>query len=525
MPTATELNIDTTATAQEMAEEIFGDPSRIDSATYNGDSQSSGIYTGADTTSAGVAPADSGVILSTGHVDDFTNSSGTTNTNVRGNTSTNTTGENNNALFNSVAGTNTYDAAFMTIDFNGTAGEMLTIDFVLSSEEYPEYLSYNDAIGVWVNGVEAQISVGDGSATIGNINDANQNIYNDNANDQYNTEMDGFTITLTFVAPLQDGINELIIGIADAQDSSYDSNLLIAGGSVQTAIVAQDDAVSIKFGGSETLDVLDNDNSSAGPTLTITHINGVAVSATGSGGLPSSVTLSTGQVVTLNPDGTLTIDADTDAETVYFNYTIEDSSGNTDTALVEIEQHPPCFTAGTLIRTSEGDIPVEQLRRGMLIETLDNGFQPIEWMGSSRMAPRAESFPIRIKAGVLDNQTDLIVSPQHRVLLTGARAELLFGCDEVLVKAKHLVNGRDVLQCPTEDTITYYHILLPRHELVFSEGQWSESFMPGPLTLHSFDPFANRTLRLTMARRGIDARDIAARPSLRSFEAAALMAA
>ncbi|KPA22774.1 hypothetical protein shim_10620 [Shimia sp. SK013] len=519
MPNAVELNIDAGATATEMAEEIFGDPGRIVTSDYTGDAASSGVYTGADTTSAGVAPADSGVILSTGHVDDFTNSHGGTNTNTSASTSTNTSGENNNALFNAAAGTNTYDASYLTIDFNGTAGELLTIDFVLSSEEYPEYLSYNDTIGVWVNGVEAQISVGDGTATVGNINDANANIYNDNSNDEYNTEMDGFTVTLTFVAPLQDGINELIIGIADASDSSYDSNLLIAGGSVQTTIVAQDDSVSLKVGGSKTFDVLGNDNSSAGPTLTITHINGVPV-------VPGdSVTLATGQVVTLNADGTLTVDADTDLETVYFNYTIEDEDGNTDTALVEIVQHPPCFTRGTLIRTSDGDIPVEQLRKGMLLQTLDNGLQPIEWIGSSRMEPQLDSLPIRIKSGVLDNDRDLVVSPQHRVLLTGARAELMFGSDEVLVKAKHLVNERDVLRCPTDQTITYFHILLPQHELVFSEGQWSESFMPGPMTRHSFDPLANRGLRMVMSKRAIGTEDIAARPSLRSYEAAALLAA
>lgn len=523
MPIATELNIDSNATANAMAEEIFGDPSRIVSASYTGDAASSGIYTGADATSPGVAPADSGVILSTGHVDDFTNNNGTTNTNTSNSTSTNTTGPNNNALFNAAAGTNTFDASFLTIDFNGSAGELLTIDFVLSSEEYPEFLSYNDTIGVWINGAEAQISVGDGSATIGNINDANQNIYVDNSNDLYNTEMDGFTITLTFVVPLQEGLNQLIIGIADASDSSYDSNLLIAGGSVQSAIVAQDDDASIKFGGTKTINVLGNDNSTAGPTLTITHINGIAVSYNNSGGLPNSVVLSTGQVVTLNADGTLTIVADNDTETVYFNYTIEDSSGETDTALVEIDQHAPCFTAGTLIRTDQGDLPVEWLKKDMLLETLDSGLQPIQWIGRSEMPPTADSFPICIKAGVLDNDRDLIVSPQHRVLLCGARAELLFGCDEVLVKAKDLVNGRDVLRCPTQDTITYFHILMPQHELLFSEGQWSESFLPGPMTLHSFDPFANRSLRKVL--RTTNLQDIAARPSLKSYEAQALLAA
>ncbi|MFY0618195.1 Hint domain-containing protein [Shimia sp.] len=525
MPTATELNINTSANAAQMADEIFGDPTRIVSATYSGDNLSSGIYTGADATSPGVAPADSGVILSTGYARDFTNSDGSLNTNQSTNTSTNTTGQNNNALFNASAGTNTYDASFLTIDFNGSAGEMLTIDFVLSSEEYPEFLSYNDAIGVWVNGVEAEISVGDGSATIGNINEANPNIYLDNSGDAYNTEMDGFTVTLTFVVPLQDGVNELIIGIADATDSSYDSNLLIAGGSVQTAIVAQDDALSIKYGGTRTLDVLDNDNSTAGPTLTITHINGIAVSHNNAGGLPNSVTLSTGQVVTLNADGTLTIDADTDDETVYFNYTIEDDDGGTDTALVEIEQRAPCFTIGTLIRTSEGDVPVEYLRKGMLLETLDSGLQPIQWVGRSHITPSFDTLPIRIKAGVLDNETDLVVSPQHRVLLRGARAELLFGCDEVLVKAKDLLNDRDVLRDHTDQTITYFHILMPQHELLYTEGQWSESFLPGPMTRHSFDPFANRSLRVVMQRNAQNWEDVAARPSLRSFEAAALLAA
>lgn len=518
MATATELNIDMTATGMDMANEIFGDPSRIVSATFHGDDDSSGIYSGADTTTPGVAPADSGVILSTGHVDDFTNSHGGTNTNMSSSRSTNTSGEDNNALFNAAAGTNTYDAAYLAVDFNGTAGEMLTIDFVLSSEEYPEYLSYNDAIGVWVNGVEAQISVGDGTASIGNINDGNQNIYVDNSGDDYNTEMDGFTITLTFVVPLQDGINELIIGIADATDSSYDSNLLIAGGSVQTAIVAQDDDVSIVYGHSKTIDVLDNDSSSAGPTLTITHVNGVAVNP------GDSVTLTTGQVVTLNANGTLTIDADTDNETVYFNYSIVDLTGNTDTALVEITQRPPCFTAGTLIRTSEGDLPVEKLKKGMLLQTLDSGLQPIQWIGQSHIEPSLEALPVRIKAGVLDNTSDLVVSPQHRVLLRGARAELLFGCDEVLVKAKDLVNERDVTLCQTQDTIVYFHILMSRHELLFSEGQWSESFLPGPLTQHSFDPFANRSLR-SVLNQAQNRDDVAARLSLRSFEARALLAA
>ena len=73
MPRAVELNLNMGASAVDMANEIFGDGVTVDAATYYGDPDSSGIYSGADTTSAGAAPADSGIILSTGHADDFTN--------------------------------------------------------------------------------------------------------------------------------------------------------------------------------------------------------------------------------------------------------------------------------------------------------------------------------------------------------------------------------------------------------------------------------------------------------------------
>ena len=87
-------------------------------------------------------------------------------------------------------------------------GDLITIDFVLASEEYPEFVGtqFNDVVGVWVNGVEAQVTIGDGSASIGNINGGTtENIHLDNTGDQYNTEMDGFTVTLTFVAPVNSG--------------------------------------------------------------------------------------------------------------------------------------------------------------------------------------------------------------------------------------------------------------------------------------------------------------------------------
>lgn len=523
MATATELNINTSATATQMAEEIFGDGVDVRSASYSGDTLSSGIYTGADTTTPGVAPADSGVILSTGYARDFTNSDGSSNTNVRTNTSTNTGGTNGDSDFNALAGAATYDASFLEVEFVPD-GDVLTIDFVLSSEEYPEFANsqYNDVVGVWVNGVEAQVSIGDGTASIGNINDGTENVYVDNTGDQYNTEMDGFTITLTFVAPVNAGeINTLKIGVADTADSSYDTNLLIAGGSVQTAVVAQDDQEDIAINKTRVIDVLENDTTTAG-TLTITHINEHAVTA------GDTVTLATGQQITLNADGTLTVVTDGDLETVYFNYTADNGQGNSDTGLVEINQTVPCFLRGTLIRTPEGEIPVEDLRPGMEVLTYDNGPQALQWTGSRRTACTDATAPIRFAAGSCGNSRDLYVSPQHRMVVSGPLAALLFGEEEVLVKAKDLVNDRTIRPAQDMQEAEYFHLLFGSHQILWANGALSESYQPGPETAAGFDAGTQAEIRELFPElcaetgRGYGN---SARLSLRGFEARVLAAA
>ena len=301
MPAA-ELTYNTNATAVQMANEIFGNGATVVGATYSGSGYSSAIYSNGDSLAPGATPSDTGVILSTGRVRDFTNSSGQENQST--NTSTNSGGQNNNAAFNAAAGTNTYDASILTVDFIPTT-DVFSIQFTYSSEEYPEYVNsiYNDLVGVWVNGNFVDLAVGSGQSNIGNINGGNnQNLFVDNANDTYNTEMDGFTVTLTLTLHVTPNVvNTIRIGIADVGDSNYDSNLLIAGDSIQNDVLLSDDEYDVVQNGTPTLDILSNDVDSSGGTLTITHINNVAVVA------GDTVTLSTGQQVTLNADGTFSL--------------------------------------------------------------------------------------------------------------------------------------------------------------------------------------------------------------------------
>jgi hypothetical protein len=479
MVAASELPIDTGATATEMAQNIFGDGVVVTGATFFGDNDSSGIYTNGDSVSPGVTPGDTGVILSTGDADDFTNSSGEANQSAS--TSTNTSGINNNSQLNAAAGAGTRDAAILDVDFIPT-GDFMTMQFVFSSEEYPEFENsvYQDFVGVWINGTLVEMQVGNGDTDPGNINSTNnENLYIDNTADQFNTEMDGFTVTMTLTIPVNTGeVNTIRIAVADVSDSSYDSNLLIAGNSVQTQVVAFADDTHLDPNGSKDHDVLANDINGGGGTLTITHLNGVPVSV----GVP--VTLNTGQIIMLNADGTINLVGDGDTEDFNFTYTV-DNGTNTDIGVVNVSSIP-CFVAGTMIATPDGERAVEGLQLGEMVLTKDEGPQPLRWMGSRTVNAEDNFAPIRIRANTFGEHDDLLVSPEHRILIRDSVAELLFGEQEVLVAAKELVNDRSVTRC-VGGQVTYVHLMFDSHQVVYSEGLATESFLPGPQTTKSFE--------------------------------------
>jgi hypothetical protein len=482
MVAASELPITTVregTTATQMAQNIFGNGVVVTGATYYGDNDSAGIYTNGDSVAPGVTPGNTGVILSTGEVEDFTNSKGQSN--QRTDTSTNTSGTDNFSQYNNAAGGRTYDAATLDIDFIPDSNVM-TMQFVFSSEEYPEFANsiYQDFFGVWINGTQVEHDVGDGETDPFNISTTNNiNMYVNNTTDNFNTEMDGFTITLTltmFVNPGQ--VNSMRIALADVGDTQYDSNVLIAANSVQTKLVAISDDVNVYPDGTTTLNVLANDLNYGGGTMTITHINGQPATV----GMP--ITLPTGQQVTLNANGTFSVVGDGDEEDFNFTYTVANGT-DTDVGFVNATS-VPCFVAGTLIATPGGDRRAEDLLPGDLVMTKDEGAQPLRWIGSRQVSAQGDFAPIHIRAGTLGQHRDLLVSPLHRVLIRDNLAELLFGEAEVLVAARDLVNDHSITR-RAGGMVTYVHLLFDRHQVVFSEGLETESFLPGPQTASSFE--------------------------------------
>ena len=303
----------------------------------------------------------------------------------------------------------------------------------------------------------------------------------------------------------------------DPDDATGTAEIIVTVGDPDnTPPVAVDDEAETDLDTAITIDPTLNDTDADGDPITVTGI-GTASNGT----------------ATLNPDGTVTYTPDTGfvgEDTV--SYTIEDGEGGTDTG--EIIFSVPCFTPGTLIATPQGERLVEELQVGDRVMTRDNGIQEIRWIGrrdltGHELARAPEMRPVLIRRGALGPDLpahDMLVSPQHRVLVSNARTALYFDEREVLVAAKHLIGLEGVDEVDATG-VSYIHIMFDQHEVVLSNGAWSESFQPGDYTLGGLGAEQREEiyalfpeLALPEGRRAY----VAARRSLKRHEAAILTA-
>lgn len=174
-----------------------------------------------------------------------------------------------------------------------------------------------------------------------------------------------------------------------------------------------------------------------------------------------------------------------------------DGTRYSSTVVSNFDAFPPnaCFCRGTLIDTEQGPVAIESLRPGDLVRTRDNGLQPIRWIGSSvvsgaALAANPKLRPIRIHPGALGPNmpsATLLVSPQHRVMISSQIAMRMFGIAEVLVAAKSLVEATGIEAADDLDEIEYFHMLFDRHEIVCSNGAETESLYTGPAALRCID--------------------------------------
>lgn len=177
-----------------------------------------------------------------------------------------------------------------------------------------------------------------------------------------------------------------------------------------------------------------------------------------------------------------------------------------DTAVASLEYDPNgelivCFVRGSLIETENGPVAIENLSIGDRIMTRDNGVQEIRWIGStslnsSVLRDNPNLRPVRIKAGALGENTpstDLMVSPQHRILVRSKIAQRMFGTMEVLVAAKQLCQ-LDGIDTADVSEVEYFHFLFDQHEVVYSNGAETESLYTGQQALKSVSAAARQEI-------------------------------
>ncbi len=196
-------------------------------------------------------------------------------------------------------------------------------------------------------------------------------------------------------------------------------------------------------------------------------------------------------------------------------------------------QNVACFGKDTLIETKTGPRPVQDLAVGDLVRTMDHGYQAIRWIGGTRLSlrdliRRPELRPVFVPANSLGTglpARDLTVSPQHRLMLGGWEVQLNFALDQVLAPAVSLCgkSGIHVDQACTE--VEYFHFMFDHHEVVFSEGLPSESFLVGDTIRDGMDQAQLEeilTLFPELATRKNREAITPARPILKTFEARTL---
>lgn len=189
-----------------------------------------------------------------------------------------------------------------------------------------------------------------------------------------------------------------------------------------------------------------------------------------------------------------------------------------------------CFAAGTRIDTPDGPRRVEVLGPGALVTTMDAGAQPVVWAGVTHvmLSESADNVrPVLIAQGRLGGgmpRSDLVVSPQHRLLIDGTSPG---GGDapcgqrrEVFAPAKGLLPLAGIRVMRGLRRVSYVHILLPRHHVISAEGVATESFYPGAMALNAMSTPSRDELFRRCAQAGVDLRNYGppARPCLRVQE-------
>ncbi len=288
----------------------------------------------------------------------------------------------------------------------------------------------------------------------------------------------------------------------DTLDGGADDDTL-TGGTGDDVFVVSDGADTITdFGTGETGTINDGDQTNNDFVDLSGFYNATTLAAVNAAGLGDNFNSEIAMLRADAADGTIDgVIGGTDysAQIGDIDLTIENGGASVTGADLTFDNtNVVCFAKGTLIETDAGPRRVEDLAVADQVLTLHHGYQPLRWIGHRTLdaidlAAKPALCPILIASGALGDglpARDLVVSPQHRVLVRSGIAMRMFGTEEVLVAAKKLLALDGVEVLADAKSVQYFHMLFDRHQIVFSNGAPTESLFTGPEALKTLSAAA-----------------------------------
>lgn len=273
---------------------------------------------------------------------------------------------------------------------------------------------------------------------------------------------------------------------------SGDDNITVSGSTISGKLSSGSDDDTVSVSGSSIADIRLGHGNDVLDFIS-TNVSGDVRGGTGT----DTLNLPVGTVVTDTTFGTFTVTSGGAYSLSGGTFTLPSGTVVTYTTF-ENGTGFPCFTRSTLINADHREVSVQHLLVGDSIPTATNGRQRIRWIGSRRfkfedLEDNPKLRPVRIVAGALGNglpNRDLLVSRQHRMLVSSKIAKRMFGETDVLVSAIKLTELPGIYVDDDIEEVEYFHLLFDRHEVIFAEGAPSESLYTGPEAMKAVAPEA-----------------------------------
>ena len=149
------------------------------------------------------------------------------------------------------------------------------------------------------------------------------------------------------------------------------------------------------------------------------------------------------------------------------------------------------FARGTLIATPMGDIAVEDLQPGDMVNTSTGEPAKMIWVGSSNFVPAdaGRRMPLlRVMADTFGQgrpNSFLTVGPSARILHTPHHLRAEAGEKRLLTPVRAFLDGVNVIEVVPPTPVRLFHFCLERHAAISAGGIEMETFHPGAKATHS----------------------------------------